>query len=190
MSKKLVQNHVQQEKIKEYAEHLFSEVDNILNELYYIYDRSGQTEFKIRYNALLKRKNKLKQKIYEEQNLVVSELKELLKKLIRLVPKQYLYQVQGTYKKLQEYLNDLNKMQQNEGMVTRFEIHIPVFSQYCPMSQTEATCALRSFIKDNKVYTNFPTHPNLLTPDTKDWKVARETINQMYDICDKCKGQR
>ena len=187
---KVIQNHIQQEKIKEYAESLFSGVDNLLSELDYIYDRSGQTDAKIRYNALLKRKNKLKHKIYEEQNLVVSELKESLKKLINLVPKHHLYFIQVPYKKLQEYLNDLGKMQQDEGMVTRFEIHIPVFSQYCPMTQTEATCALRSFIKDNKVYTNFPTSPNLLTPDTKDWKVARKTIDQMYSICEKCKGGR
>ena len=80
--------------------------------------------------------------------------------------------------------------QEKQVMTTRFEIHIPVFSQTCPEKETETTCALRQYLDNNKTYKRFPRTPNLLVPDTKDWKIARNMIDHMYEICAKCKEQR
>lgn len=75
-------------------------------------------------------------------------------------------------------------------MVTRLDIKIPAFVQYCPVGQTNDTCELRKqfYGPTHRGVYEISSDPNLL-PDNADWKKCRRELDAMYKICAKCQAK-
>ena len=72
-------------------------------------------------------------------------------------------------------------------MITHFTIHIPLFIQKCPKSQTESSCVLRSSFKESgSCYKQFG---NDLVSETRNWEEIFKAISKMEKICSKCKKE-
>jgi len=74
-------------------------------------------------------------------------------------------------------------------MITAFSVPVPFIYEHCPKGQTEQTCALRQYLNsDNSVYKLLPYNYTLF-PQTNDWTVARDAIDEMHKICAKCQAE-
>ena len=71
-------------------------------------------------------------------------------------------------------------------------INVTALSKICPKDMNESVCPLRKFMKNQNIL--HPTVNNSVFEFTKPYPQIREeyikTMDKIYEICDRCKGQR
>ena len=74
-------------------------------------------------------------------------------------------------------------------MLTMYLLNVPPIYQRCPKDQTEQTCALRQYLNSkDSVYKALPCE-HKLSPNTNNWTVVRDAIDEMHKICAKCQAE-